>query len=88
MLKDNTAELTTRLKYILTSVDNNTDRHAIRRFVEDKLTAKDSLAIRKYTKEHNADVDMTFDFKCSECDFERRVDVPIGASFLWPDLGS
>ena len=74
------------MKYLFTSVDGNTDRAAIRRFVEDKLSAKDSLALRKHIKEHNPDVDMTFDFKCSECDLERRLDMPIGASFLWPDL--
>ena len=86
--KENTAELTTRLKYIITSIDGNTDRANIRRFVEDKLSARDSLAIRKHMREHNPDVDMTFDFKCSACDHERRLDVPIGASFLWPDVGA
>ncbi len=86
--KDNTAELTTRLKYLISSVDGNTDRVFIRRFIEDKLSARDSLALRKHMKEHNTDVDMTFDFKCSDCEHERRVDVPIGASFLWPDLGA
>jgi len=84
--KENTAELTTRLKYFLTSVDGNVDRATIRRFVEERLTARDSLALRKHTRETNPDVDMTFDFKCTECGLERRLDMPIGASFLWPDL--
>lgn len=84
--KENTAELTTRLKYFLTSVDGNTDRATIRKFVEEKLTARDSLALRKHTRETNPDVDMTFDFKCTECGLERRLDMPLGASFLWPDL--
>ena len=86
--KENTAELTTRLKYMITSVDGNVDRAFIRKFIEEKLTAKDSLAIRKYIREHNPDVDMTFNFKCSECNLERRLDMPIGASFLWPDLNA
>jgi hypothetical protein len=84
--KENTAELTTRLKYLLTSVDNNSDRTVIRKFVEEKLSARDSLALRKHMKEHNPDVDMTFDFKCSDCNQERRVDVPINAGFLWLDF--
>ncbi len=86
--KENTAELTTRLKYLLTSIDGNPDRAGVRRFIEDKLTAKDSLALRKHIREHNPDIDMTFNFKCTECDFERRLDMPIGASFLWPDIES
>ena len=84
--KENTGELATRLKYLLMSIDNNPDKLTIRKFVEEKLSAKDSLALRKHMKEHNPDVDMTFEFKCSECELERRIDVPIGASFLWPDL--
>jgi hypothetical protein len=84
--KENTAELTTRLKYVITSLDGNSDRAGIRRFVEEKLSAKDSLALRRHMREHNPDVDMTFEFKCSECDFERRLDVPLGASFLFPDI--
>lgn len=84
--KENTAELTTRLKYLITSIDGNTERAAIRRFIEDKLSARDSLALRKHMREHNPDVDMGFDFKCSECNLERRLDMPIGASFLWPDI--
>ncbi len=84
--KEASAELTTRMKYILTSIDGNNDRVSIRKFVEEKLTAKDSLALRRHIKENNPDVDMTFDFKCNECEAERRLDMPIGASFLWPDI--
>ena len=83
--KENTGELTTRLKYLLTSVDGNSDRVHIRKFVEESLSARDSLAIRRHIKEYNPDVDMAFDFKCSECEFERRLDMPLGASFLFPD---
>lgn len=84
--KENTQELTTRMKYIITSLDGSPDRAGVRRFVEERLSAKDSLALRRHMREHNPDVDMTFDFKCSECDFERRLDVPLGASFLFPDF--
>jgi len=86
--KEASAELTTRMKYLITSIDGNPDRSSIRKFVEEKLTAKDSLAIRRHVKDNNPDVDMTFDFKCAECDLERRLDMPIGASFLWPDIAS
>jgi len=86
--KENTGEVTTRLKYLITSIDGNSDRMTIRKFVEERLTAKDSFAFRQYVKEHSPDVDMAFTFKCSECEHERRLDMPIGASFLWPDLNS
>jgi hypothetical protein len=86
--KENTGELTTRLKYVISSIDGNPDRPAIRKFVEEVLTARDSAALRKQMRENNPDVDMSFDFKCAHCDLERRLDMPIGASFLWPDLES
>ena len=84
--KENTAEITTRLKYLISSIDGNPERAGIRRFVEERLSARDSLALRKHIRENNPDVDMSFNFTCSECAFERRLDVPIGASFLWPDI--
>jgi len=84
--KENTAEVTTRIKYVITSIDGNPDKMSIRKFVEEKLTAKDSLAFRRHMRDTTPDVDMTFDFKCSDCDLERRLDVPLGASFLFPDI--
>jgi hypothetical protein len=86
--KENTGELTTRLKYVLTSIDGNPDRINIRKFVEEKMVAKDSLALRRHMREYNPNVDMTFDFKCSECGHERRMDMPLGSSFLFPDINS
>jgi hypothetical protein len=86
--KESSSELTTRLKYLITSVDGNVDKNAVRKFVDTQLTAKDSLAFRKHIREFNPDIDMTFEFKCNECPLERRIDIPMGASFLWPDVGT
>ena len=86
--KDNPQEVTTRMKYVLMSLDGNPDRAGIRRFIEEKMSAKDSLALRRHMREHNPDIDMTFNFHCdnSDCNYERRMDVPLGASFLFPDV--
>ncbi len=85
--KESTGDLTVRLKYIVTSVENNPDKTIIRKFV-DTLRAKDSLAFRKHMKETMPALDKTIDFKCENCPFERRMEMPIEASFLWPDLES
>jgi hypothetical protein len=82
--KEAVGDLTIRLKYIVTSIDNNPDKSAIRKFV-DNLKAKDGLALRKHFKEHNPELDRTIQFNCENCPFERRMDMPIEASFLWPD---
>ena len=84
--KENTAELTTRLKYLITSVNNDFDKEVVRKFVDEQLLAVDSRALREHIRTNTPDIDMTFDFVCSSCNFERRLDIPMGASFLWPDL--
>ena len=84
--KENTSEITTRLKYLITSVNGDTEKQVIRKFVDEELLAVDSRALREYIRDNTPDIDMRFDFKCPNCEFERRMDVPVGASFLWPDI--
>ena len=85
---ESSKEYTTRLKYLITSIDGNPDKGLIRKFIEEQLSAKDSLALRKQMRETNPDVDFSFDFKCNNCSYERRMDIPMGLSFLWPDIDS
>mgnify|MGYP003643935431 FL=1 len=79
--KDNSPELTTRLKYIITSVEGKTEIKDIREFVDNYLLARDSRALREYIKEIQPDVDLTF-FPDGE---STRVNIPVGVSFFWPD---
>lgn len=81
--KNSSPEMTTRLKYMVTSVDGNADRTLIKKFV-DNLLAKDSIALRKAVRENTPDMDMTFTFKCSECGHEERMALPLGVDFFWP----
>jgi hypothetical protein len=80
--KDASPDLTTRLKYIITSVEGSREKKDIRDFVDNYLLAKDSRALREYIKEVQPDVDLTF-FPDGSND---RVNIPIGLSFFWPDL--
>ena len=79
--KDNSPELTTRLKYLITSVEGKTEKKDIREFVDNYLLARDSRALREYIKEIQPDVDLTF-FPDGE---STRVNIPVGVSFFWPD---
>lgn len=80
--KDDVPELSTRLKYLLTSVEGKRDKADIRNFVDNYLLAKDSRALREYIKEIQPDVDLTF----FPGNTETRINIPIGLSFFWPDL--
>ena len=80
--KDASPELTTRLKYMVTSVEGKTETKDIRDFVDNYLLAKDSRALREHVKEIQPDVDLTF-FPDGA---ENRVSIPVGISFFWPDF--
>jgi hypothetical protein len=80
--KDASPELSTRLKYLITSVNGERDKKDIREFVDNYLLAQDSRALREYIREIQPDVDLTF-FPDGSND---RINIPIGISFFWPDL--
>jgi hypothetical protein len=80
--KDNAPELSTRLKYIITSINGDREKKTIREFVDNYLLASDSRALREYVREIQPDVDLTF-FPSGGDD---RVSLPIGLKFFWPDL--
>ena len=84
MNKDSSAELSTRLKRMITSVEGNSEPKTIRDFVDNFLLARDSRALREYVKTVQPDVDLRF---FPEDGPEGGVDVPIGVTFLWPDAG-
>jgi len=80
--KDADPSLSTRLKYMITSVEGERERKDIREFVDNYLLAKDSRALREYVREIQPDVDLTF-FPDGTSD---RINIPIGISFFWPDI--
>jgi len=80
--KESSAELSTRLKYIIQSVDGVTDKGGIRNFVDNEFLARDARAFRNYYASIQPDIDLTF---YPEGGPEEGVDIPIGITFLWPD---
>ena len=74
-------ELTTRLKYIITSVEGSEDIKAIRDFVDNYLLARDSRALREYIKQVQPDVDLTY-----VSDSGAEATIPINLNFFWPDI--
>ena len=80
--KNASPELSTRLKYMITSVGGDRETKTIREFVDKHLLARDSRELRKHIKETQPDVDLTF-FPDGNTD---RVDIPIGVKFFWPDF--
>ena len=80
--KDVSPELSTRLKYMITSVDGDSDTKTIREFVDNRFLARDSRAFRTYVSEIQPDIDLTF---YPDNGPEKGVTIPLGVNFLWPD---
>ena len=80
--KDSSPELTTRLKYIIQSVNGERDKKDVRDFIDNYLLARDSRALREYINEIQPDVDLTFFPE----ENESGVSIPIGLNFFWPDI--
>lgn len=83
--KDFTREITTHLSHTITSVNGNSEKLAIRKFINEELLSKDSLALRNQIRNKMPDIDTTFDFTCSNCGNVRKEETPMGISFFWPD---
>ena len=79
---ESSADLTTRLKYMILSVNGSKDKPDIRKFVDNYLLAQDARALRSYINKIQPDVDLTF-FRGRD---EERTSIPIGLSFFWPDI--
>lgn len=81
--KDFSGELTTRLKYTITSVGGSRNVTDIRSFVDTKLLAADSRALRNYIDSIQPGVDLRF---YPENGPSGGVTLPIGINFFWPDF--
>jgi len=82
--KDFTPELSTRLKYVIQSVNGNTDKKAIREFVDNYMLARDSKAFRDHLVATQPDVIMEANITLSD-GTEEGVNVPVTINFFWPD---
>ena len=82
--KDSSAELSTRLKRMITSVNGDGETKTIRDFVDNYFLAKDSRAFREHIRQIQPDVNLKF---YPENGPDGGVDIPIGVTFLWPDAG-
>jgi len=85
LYKDSSAQLTTRLKRMITSVEGDRESKAIRDYVDNYLLARDSRVFREHLKQVQPDVDLRF---YPENGPDGGVDIPIGVTFLWPDAGA
>ena len=83
--KNASPDLSTRMKYIITSINGDYETKTIRKYVDTQLLAKDARALRNYIKGIQPDVDLSFDYEQKNGDF-KTVSIPMGINFFWPDV--
>lgn len=78
-------QLTTRLGYMIQSINGETDPTYIRQFV-DTIKALDSRALRNYITQIQPDIDLSVDVIDEETGEPFRTPVTIRSHFFWPDV--
>ena len=79
--KEGSAELTTRLRFMITSVNGDKQKSVINDFVNNYLLAQDSRALREHISSIQPDVDLTFFPSGSKI----KRTIPVGVGLFWPD---
>ena len=77
------ADITTRLKRTILSVDGESGTQIVNNFVDNEFLSRDALHFRTEFAKITPDIDMTTDVKFSDGS-ERRVVVPMTPGFFWP----
>jgi len=77
------ADLSTRLKYMILSIDGKDEAKDIREFVDTYFLAQDSRSLRNYIKDFQPDVNLNIPIELQGG--EENITIPIGLTFFWPD---
>ena len=77
-------EISTRMKYLITSVEGDTSGKTIRDFVDNYLLARDAKALRDHIVKIQPDIELRATIT-NEYDELEEIDVPISLNFFFPD---
>tara|TARA_R110000803_G_scaffold36562_1_gene78557 strand:+ start:321 stop:1184 length:864 start_codon:yes stop_codon:yes gene_type:complete len=78
-------QVSTMMKYVIVDIDGESDNTKIRKFVDTRLLAIDSRAIRTFLKKITPEVDLTVDVPDGDSGDTFRAPIGIGLDFFWPD---
>ena len=82
--KEVSPEMSTRMKYLITSVEGESDGKTVREFVDTYLLARDAKALRDHIVDFQPDVLFKFERENARGLYE-EIDIPITANFFFPD---
>jgi hypothetical protein len=80
------AELTTRYRYMIQSVDGKEDMKTITDFINNRFITRDTRAMREFIKEISPDVVMEYEYEDPETGEKEVRPIPMGVGFFYPSL--
>lgn len=77
-------ELTTRYRYMITSVDGDSTTSTITKFVNNQFLTRDTRKFRDLIRELQPDVNMEFEYENPNTGDTEVKPIPMGVGFFWP----
>ena len=78
------SELTTRYRFMITSVDGATDTKSITDFINNRFLTIDTRAFREEVRKIQPDIKMEFDYEDPQTGEMEVRSIPMGVGFFWP----
>ena len=78
------SELTTRYRYLIKSVDGDSNVASITKFINNRFLTRDTRKFREYINEIQPDIKMEFEFENSNTGEKEVKPIPMGVGFFWP----
>jgi hypothetical protein len=82
--KNASPEYSTRMKYLITSVEGDSSGKTIRDFVDNYLLARDAKALRDHVIKLQPDIELKTEIENDFGELE-EIDIPISLNFFFPD---
>ena len=78
------SELTTRYRYMITSVDGKNDTKSITDFINNRFLTIDTRSFREEVRKIQPDVNMEFEYQDPQTGEMEVRPIPMGVGFFWP----
>lgn len=78
------AELTTRYRYMIVSVDGDANTGTINKFINNQFLTRDTRKFRELIKELQPDINLEFEWENPQTGEKEVRPIPMGVGFFWP----
>lgn len=78
------SEITTRYRYMITSIDGDSNTNTITKFINNQFLTRDTRKFRELVRELQPDVNMEFEYENPNTGDTEVKPIPMGVGFFWP----